>query len=81
MTPHEISAKIFYSPDANGKAEESIKEGALMIQLYVNQKALSFGEWIRLNQSKWNDDANENGWCRPRSMNELYGLWWKENRL
>jgi len=38
MTSEEISKKIFYKPSTNGKAEQSIKEGAVLIDQHVKNQ-------------------------------------------
>ena len=42
MKSVEIAEKIFYSPARNGKAGESITEGAKLIEDYAKKKAVEF---------------------------------------
>lgn len=47
QTPEEIAKTIFYSPATNGKAEESIKKGAELIERYSQSLSTEIENLIR----------------------------------
>lgn len=54
MTAEEISRAIFYKPATNGKAEQSIKEGAKLIEDYVKEKIKSLTPPDAVEENKCN---------------------------
>ena len=54
MTSEEISKQIFYKPATNGKAENSIKEGAALIDNHVSEqlKLHIVKNWVAVDDAK-----------------------------